>query len=557
MAQHAVLTKKSNQRIAAAVAVSGLVGTGFAVPFAQVALAVEPCTVTSDNTAASQATLRDEIDAAIADVDCDIVTINNITPGEPLELEVVGGAIYVGPNTSGPDPRNSITIQSTTGLNIKPSSGFLYTLMELQDSSSSSSYSFSFANSFETITIEGLTFRDSQNRAISGWGFGDDVGATLRVQNSSFIDNLDSYQGGAIATVANIQIINSIFVGNLAVNGYGGAVWTAGQAEISGSLFQDNEARDTIDNYLYGGGAVFAAGDLKSVNSTYLGNIADYWGGALHSGEDMLLGLNTFDNNSAGFYGQSAYGWSDIYFWGNVSSNLDGPEGFGSGIDTFDLGYNLFTSEDDLDVSADTSRVETRADLAFGDSPSADVLRAAPSAPVDKAPVLPITASSKAIGFVSGSRPSMFDSSFFNTQILVDQLGTLRGGSLDAGAHQLRYVPPVVRDRTNTQAPVVPVSSPKEALVPGFAANSIKLTNPMKKEIRVFLKANPNLKKVECKGYTSSPATAQDQALARKRGKAACDYIKTLRPDAKVTIRSGSHTNKPGSQIRRVSIKLS
>jgi outer membrane protein OmpA-like peptidoglycan-associated protein len=79
----------------------------------------------------------------------------------------------------------------------------------------------------------------------------------------------------------------------------------------------------------------------------------------------------------------------------------------------------------------------------------------------------------------------------------------------------------------------------------------------MKKEIRQFLKANPNLKNVVCKGYTSSPSTPQDRTLARKRGKATCDYILTLRPDAQVTIRSGSHTNKPGSQIRRVEIKLS
>ena len=109
---------------------------------------------------------------------------------------------------------------------------------------------------------------------------------------------------------------------------------------------------------------------------------------------------------------------------------------------------------------------------------------------------------------------------------------------------------------TPTQVPPT-ASTAKKVMIPGFAANSAMLTKEMKKEIREFLKANPTLKNVVCKGFTSSPATAQDRVLARQRGKAACDFIKTIRPDAQVTIRSGSHTNKPGSQIRRVSISLS
>jgi hypothetical protein len=108
-----------------------------------------------------------------------------------------------------------------------------------------------------------------------------------------------------------------------------------------------------------------------------------------------------------------------------------------------------------------------------------------------------------------------------------------------------------------TQVPPITSIAPKKAMIPGFAANSTTLTKEMKKDIRKFLKANPALKNVVCKGFTSAPATAQDRVLARQRGKAACDFIKTIRPDAQVTIRSGSHTNKPGSQIRRVTVSLS
>jgi hypothetical protein len=93
-------------------------------------------------------------------------------------------------------------------------------------------------------------------------------------------------------------------------------------------------------------------------------------------------------------------------------------------------------------------------------------------------------------------------------------------------------------------------------VVPGFAANSIVLTKAMKQEVRAFLRANPGLNAAVCKGFTSAPATAQDKALARNRGKATCDLIKKLRPEATVTLRSGSHTDKPGLKIRRVQITL-
>ena len=102
-----------------------------------------------------------------------------------------------------------------------------------------------------------------------------------------------------------------------------------------------------------------------------------------------------------------------------------------------------------------------------------------------------------------------------------------------------------------------PTQSAQKAMITGFAPDSSKLTKKMKKEIRELLEANPTLNNFVCKGYTSSPATAQDKALAKQRGKATCNFIKSIRPDAQVTVRSGSHTNKPGSQIRRVSISLS
>ena len=556
MAQHAILTNKSNQRIAAAVAVSGLVGTGLALPFAQVALAApDPCTITSDGSnPASAATLRAEIDAAIANVNCSVVEINNTTDS-PLNLEV-GSAIYVGPEALGssPDPRTSMTIRSSTGLNIFPTALYPGSLMELQDSTFWHDSAFSGWNYFQSVTIEGLTFRDADDGAIDGESFGFPNGELLEIKNSRFTNN-QAITGGAIRANSPISVSNSIFIGNQSLSspsdGGGGAIWTLYGAEISSSLFMNNEALGSGSSDTYDGGAVYAVRDIRSVNSTYLNNRAER-GGALYAYLDVQLALNTFEDNYSYWLGRNAYSSDDTFLWGNISRNDDGFIGFGYEDGLSDLGYNLFTSSQDFDVSSDTSRLVTIEELAFGEYPDPVALSSF-STPVTTAPSLPISSTSVAAGFVKGSFPDADFDDFFNDKISVDQLGTSRGSSVDAGAHQVT----VRRSSGGTAAVVAPAITPKEALVPGFAPNSTKLTKSMKKEIRSFLKANPNLKNVVCKGYTSSPSTPQDRALARKRGKVTCDYILTLRPDAQVTIRSGSHTNKPGSQIRRVNIKLS
>ena len=93
-------------------------------------------------------------------------------------------------------------------------------------------------------------------------------------------------------------------------------------------------------------------------------------------------------------------------------------------------------------------------------------------------------------------------------------------------------------------------------IVAGFATNKTTLTKSMKKEIRQHLKANPGYSTAVCKGFTSGPANAINKKLARQRGQAACDYIVKRNPDLSVRVLKGSHTNKPGSEIRRVRIIL-
>jgi hypothetical protein len=90
----------------------------------------------------------------------------------------------------------------------------------------------------------------------------------------------------------------------------------------------------------------------------------------------------------------------------------------------------------------------------------------------------------------------------------------------------------------------------------GFAANSTKLTRPMKKEIRKFIRANPELTTVVCRGFTSAPATRFDDALAKGRGENVCAYIEKKFPDLTTRVIEGNHTNIPGSNIRRVRVVL-
>jgi hypothetical protein len=589
MANHVNLTKKNNQRIAAAVAVSGLVGTGLAVPFAQVALAEpDPCTIISDNTEASQATLRSEIETAIADVSCEVVTINHSTEGQVLDLDVGTMPIYVGP-ASGPsnqDPRTAITIRSTTGLNISPSDDYSGSLLQLEDSTSWTSVSsfpficsdsasiscssyissipISGQNQFSNITLEGLTLRDAEISAIDGANFGNNAGISLHIKNSRFTSNgvAGVSNGAAVTSDAQIFVSNSVFIDNYGFDG--GALWSSDHLWIDKSLFVSNEA-------LGNGGATFSSSGTYAANSTFVDSTARE-GGAIWSYSRVELALNTFDNNFASESYSSSSAYSNqftITFWGNVFSNR--PADLKPAVLTYfdffedtvkvddgelDLGFNVFTVAPG-EFRAPNSKEATRPELAFDELQEVEVVGLKSlGTPVRFAPVLGLTSSSSAIGFVGAEFPGQEFDNFFNDKTSVDQLGNPRTLPYSSGAHQF-VAEPVVRERTTIQPPLVAPQIPKETLVPGFGANSTKLTKPMKKEIRQFLKANPDLKNVVCKGFTSSPPTPQDRALARQRGKAACDYILTLRPDAQVTIRSGSHTNKPGSQIRRVSIKLS
>ena len=507
-------------------AASALLAAGITSTTAQVALGSENiCTITSDGS--DQTLLRSDIEELIANINCDVLLVNGLG-NAPLDLTVSGTALRIGAADVSGDTRRSFTIKSTSGLNVKPGPGDTGNLFDLED------------NSFETITIQGLTFRDAENAAIDGLAF-DGFGATeatLRIQNSRFINNGSNVSPvGAIQTRSKVEIVDSIFSNNV-----GSAVRSLEDVSVSGSLFLENVS---IDLDIQFGGAISSVRSVYSVNSTYLNNNA-YGAGAIYSQfGNVELVHNTFSGNESILDGESVGAGNDVSMWGNIFVGSGDDEVFGDNSEV-DLGYNLADSDVGT-FTATTSRVGLAQIWNFGTAPtSAAVDR---QTPVRTAPVIPLMANSVAVNFVRAAFPGESFSDFLSGKTSIDQLGKTRSGAFDAGAHERRTA-------TGGFVPVAVQTEPKTIMVSGFAANSAKLTRPMRAEIRKFLRANPSLSNVVCRGFTSSPAAAKDRALGRNRGKVACDYIKTLRPEAKVTIRSGSHTNKPGSQIRRVSITL-
>lgn len=527
MAKHATLTPKSKKLIAA-FAASGLVGTGLAVPMGQMAMGNgDPCLVTSDGAPGNQATLRSAIDAAIANVTCQTVTINHTVPGTVLDLEVSTTPIYIGPSSLVTDTRSSLTLKTTTGLTIQPASGDPGELFVLQDSLSSlqiASPTFSFPNVFTSINIEGITLQDASSPAIDGSSFA----ASLSILDSTFMNNDASFGGGAIYSAGSVFISNSLFKGNASANAGGGAV---------------------------------RAPSIYAVNSTFLNNANTGPGdksGALRADGVLELALNTFDGNSGSAYNNTGF----TKIWGNIFANNDSTTiQTDGGATVTDLGYNLFTKTIGAPQAASSEEV-TYSEIAFGSGllPTSITPGSGP-----KTQVRPLTNGSVAVDFVQAAFPAGFNA-FFNGKTGADQQGTTRTADFDAGAQEFgsngNQAPPSGNGGSYSapSAPSTPVATTAQdrarTVVPGFASNSVKLNKPMRKEIRKFLRANPNLNNVVCKGFTSAPATAQDRMLARERGKVTCAFIKKLRPEANVTLRSGSHTDRPGLQIRRVQITL-
>jgi hypothetical protein len=240
---------------------------------------------------------------------------------------------------------------------------------------------------------------------------------------------------------------------------------------------------------------------------------------------------------------------------------------------------NIFTSEEDFATSDDIQRTGQAPENAVVDSE--DELEFVDATWPNLAHFMP-SDQSEAEGFATSSAVSaklpdfVLDVINNNDQIGQDRFTSWTAGSIQsmfAGVPEpeeepsFGFIPPFTGPpapvETTIGAPVAtdpgtstPGSVIAQKVVPGFAANSVKLTASMRSEIKKFVKANPGATTVTCKGFTSSPATAIDLRLARQRGQAVCDFVQKLNPDITVKVLKGSHNNEPGNQIRRARIVL-
>jgi predicted outer membrane repeat protein len=152
----------------------------------------------------------------------------------------------------------------------------------------------------------------------------------LTVINSTFINNTSSGDGGAIYNIGNVTRLTGTFLNNTA-NWDGGAIYNGGNfTSLSDSTFKGNVAS------LCWGGAIFNNGNMNLSNSTFNGNSAVNGGAIYLSSGNLTAHYNSFKNNTATTSGNTIY--NSIYnsntinteynWWGSndkPSSQIYGP----------------------------------------------------------------------------------------------------------------------------------------------------------------------------------------------------------------------------------------
>lgn len=607
MAKHATLTPKS-KKLVAAFAASGLVGTGLAVPMSQVALGNGAPVCDLDFTTEINAAKITAIQAALNGCGATPITIdgtgggNSVLLGNEQEFLVPNGRSST---------RIAVSISSETGFTIGGSAGTNKSLLRVEgDSFESTSEDPPVVTQTGwapvRVTLEGLKFAGGRSSYGAGVYVGD-LDTTLFVQNSTFEDNRALYGGGAIESQGDVVIDSSTFSSNQVTstdtpNTYSGAaVYSAGDIYALNSTFENNTIASTNSS----GGALYSGrweGAAYLVHNTFLNNSA--------STADAVSAYSIYHfGNLFAQAGQTSdflvkYGAAGVLV--NTGASLLSGTSSGLGLET-NLAQNGAPAGKPQTLALQAGSLAIDA-VAIGDATAHGDLTSAMNGAFGRT-VMPVTVdqrgftrlgSADAGAFEFGAQQTDDDvptSSTPFTPVVIEvnprritvqnEIVTLFGAGLSVFSQVIVDGKPVEvlsvsGNRITFRAPagltgtyditltgssqnlVVPkgltyattVKAGARTVVPGFAANSIKLTKPMKKEIRKFLRANPALTNVVCKGFTSAPATAQDRVLARERGKVTCAFIKKLRPEANVTLRSGSHTDKPGLQIRRVQITL-
>ncbi|MDR1290957.1 MAG: hypothetical protein LBK06_07135, partial [Planctomycetaceae bacterium] len=162
-----------------------------------------------------------------------------------------------------------------------------------------------------------LTFKNFSNSMYDGAiyaGSGSNLTIGEEGSNVVFDANSATY-GGAIYSYGNVDISGTSTFSNNTATYYGGAIRSSGNVDISGTSTFSNNTANYYGGTYSNGGAISSSGNVDiSGTSTFSNNTANYWGGAIDSGGDVTIsGTSTFSNNTANYYGGGA-----IFSSGNV-----------------------------------------------------------------------------------------------------------------------------------------------------------------------------------------------------------------------------------------------
>jgi predicted outer membrane repeat protein len=153
------------------------------------------------------------------------------------------------------------------------------------------------------LLVEDSTFEGNWSDDSAGAIYLINSNEPVTLTNTIFRDNWSpSFSvAGALSLSGPTTIISSTFEGNS--SGRGGAIRSADDLTITGSLFQENAVTGSSGI----GGAIyhFTSSDLSVSDSAFISNTALNAGGAIHQGSDSMLTLtsSTFVSNSASYGG--------------------------------------------------------------------------------------------------------------------------------------------------------------------------------------------------------------------------------------------------------------
>eukprot|EP01117_Protostelium_nocturnum_P015161 TRINITY_DN5845_c0_g1_i3.p1 TRINITY_DN5845_c0_g1~~TRINITY_DN5845_c0_g1_i3.p1 ORF type:complete len:1815 (-),score=392.65 TRINITY_DN5845_c0_g1_i3:112-5556(-) len=178
--------------------------------------------------------------------------------------------------------------------------------------------------SYGQIEVNGCTF--SRNSAYQGGALYADITAGVIVRNCIFDANVGETYGGAIVSLTNSTIYDSIFLNNtMSSVGNGAAIYSRKGLVVNNSTFYRNLV--SLSNGI--GGAILAD-NLTVIGCEFSGNYARY-GGAVECFENFKSTDSKFRNNHA-LLGAAIRAGGTAEFWGSYEGggNLEDPPSSGT-----------------------------------------------------------------------------------------------------------------------------------------------------------------------------------------------------------------------------------